>query len=245
MINLKKIKYFYQPIYNVEAKVFDKVELLLRINDKNGQFMNTEKFIAKAEVDGFIKQIDCCTFLQACKMLPKFQFFGVQQISVNLSPVTCKDPNIVLLLKEILIKTNTNPASICLEITEMADGDNIDNMSFTISELSKLGFSIAIDDFGKGYSGLTRMLSFPVNVLKLDKSLVDKIGDQSMASSLVRSIVHFAKFNGLSVTAEGVENNVSMQQLIDLKCNNLQGFYFSRPVSQDFIFERLGKLSQM
>lgn len=230
------MEYFYQPIYHVGVGAVDKAEVLLRVRNGEGGFFDTEQVVTLAEELGLIDAWDKRTFIHTCKVLPEFHRHGIRQLSVNLSPTACSNPELVPEIRRILAETNTDPSSICIEVTEVAKLINETQFVDAVQELYDLGIHIAIDDFGKGYSNLQRIISIPFHTLKLDKSLVWGMGENSLAEPLVGNMVDFAQRNKISVVAEGIETALQQEKLSDMGCQYLQGYYISPPISQEMLF---------
>jgi EAL domain-containing protein (putative c-di-GMP-specific phosphodiesterase class I) len=120
-----------------------------------------------------------------------------------------------------------------LEITETAVMEDEQHVSDILRELSALGVRISLDDFGSGYSSLNYVMNLPVDGLKIDKSFIDGLGEDPVNDSFVRLIVDFAHTLGLKVTAEGVENERQVASLMAMRCDQAQGFYFSKPLPSE------------
>lgn len=232
-------EYFYQPIYEVSTGQITKAEILLRVQDGDGGYLDTESIVAEAETLGFIHQLDKAAFLHACLVQAEFYGHGITELAVNLSPAASHDPHLLSEAKRILFETQANPARLCIELTELSNVADMESFYASVRNLYSLGIKIAIDDFGVGYSGIGRMLNIPFHSIKLDKSLVWSLDGKPLASSLLEEIIHFAQRNQLSVVAEGVETEGQAQILTSLGCQYLQGYLYGRPMDKESFFEHL------
>ncbi|HEY0174233.1 MAG TPA: EAL domain-containing protein, partial [Pyrinomonadaceae bacterium] len=132
---------------------------------------------------------------------------------------------------DVLRRTGLNPRQLKLEITEGAVMDNIDAATEMLRQLRDLGVQLAIDDFGTGYSSLSYLHRFPIDTLKIDRSFVTRMANNTENIEIVRTIVMLAQVLGMDVVAEGVETKEQLKILRDLHCEYGQGYYFSRPAS--------------
>ena len=223
-------EYFYQPIYDVAQGAITKAEVLLRVADSAGGYFDTEKLITQAEKLGCIYDLDKSAFRHACRVQREFREHGITELGVNLSPAACHDPYLIPEAIRLLRETGGDPSGICVEITEIYK--LLDEQVFyaAVQALYKLGLKVAIDDFGTGYSSIKRMLSIPFHTIKLDKSLVWGMDQQPLARSLIGEIIQFARNNGITVVAEGIETAEQACILSGLGCHYLQGYFYSRPV---------------
>jgi EAL domain-containing protein (putative c-di-GMP-specific phosphodiesterase class I) len=139
--------------------------------------------------------------------------------------------NLTEQVRAIIEKTKLNPRSLKLEITESAVMENIDTTTEMLRQLRDLGVQLSIDDFGTGYSSLSYLHRFPIDTLKIDRSFVTRMVDNSENIEIVRTIIMLAQVLGMDVVAEGVETKEQLALLRKLGCENGQGYYFSRPTS--------------
>ena len=221
---------WYQPIYHVGKKRITEVEILLRVSDGDAGFFDTEHYVQQAEQSGDLGQIDWWMFCQACHAFPELNRYGIEKININLSPSTCMEPGLARKVGTALITGGVRPGQICMEVSESAGLPDETSFLQTVRELYDIGISIAIDDFGKGYSGLLRLLRMPFHVIKLDKELVWAMDNQRLAKPRVRNIIDFAGANHFQVTAEGVETIRTARSLAEMGCHYLQGYLISRPL---------------
>jgi EAL domain-containing protein (putative c-di-GMP-specific phosphodiesterase class I) len=197
------------------------------------------EFIPLAEETGLIHPLGIWILRQACRQVRIWQAKGLSttanplSISVNISGTQFSRPDLVDQIKNILQEFRISPDSLNLEITERLLVENNELIIESMGKLRNLGVNLQIDDFGRGYSSFSYLQHIPVNTLKIDSLFTQRIGKNRNNSEIIRSIVGLAKSLGLSVIAEGVETDQQFQQLKQLNCEYVQGFYFSKAVSAD------------
>jgi EAL domain-containing protein (putative c-di-GMP-specific phosphodiesterase class I) len=160
-------------------------------------------------------------------------------VSVNISARQLHE-GLVDEVRRVLAETGLPPASLLLEVTETVLMEKVDDAVALLRELKALGVRIAVDDFGTGYSSLSYLARFPVDVLKVDRSFVERLGKQDDANELVRMIVGLGKALSLRIVAEGVETGAQLEALKGMGCDVAQGFLFMRPVPDWCIDELIG-----
>ena len=151
-------------------------------------------------------------------------------ISVNLSPRQLQSHDLSSSVHHALIATGLHPSQLILEMTESVLIEQTDEILTALHEVRQLGVRLAIDDFGTGYSSLAYLRSFPVDVLKIDRSFVERLTSESPEASLAGSIVRIGQGLRLTTVAEGIEDDAELQALRHLGCDLGQGFHFSRPL---------------
>jgi EAL domain-containing protein (putative c-di-GMP-specific phosphodiesterase class I) len=159
--------------------------------------------------------------------------YGVENplfISVNLSGKQFAQPDLIEQVKNVIHETRLSPRGLKLEITESVVMENFETATEMLQQLRDLGVQLSIDDFGTGYSSLSYLHRFPIDTLKIDRSFVIKMIDNNENLEIVRTIVMLAQNLGMDVIAEGVETKEQLALLRKLKCENGQGYYFSRPL---------------
>lgn len=228
----KEIIIYYQPKVNVQTKEITGMEALIRWNHPQRGMISPAQFIPLAEETGIINQIGEWVLIEACKQTKKWQDMGFpkMRISVNLSIRQFYGNNIVRLVSKALDISGLEPKYLELEITE---GFLIKNTKYIISilqEVRDMGVYISIDDFGIGYSSFCRLKELPVQILKIDKSLITDILKEKMNGSIVKAIIELAHSMGLKVVAEGVETIEEFHALALLECDEIQGYLFSEPL---------------
>ncbi|MCI5857936.1 MAG: GGDEF domain-containing protein [Agathobacter sp.] len=222
---------WYQPKISPDTQKIVGAEALVRWRRADGSLVSPNKFIPLFETNGMIRILDEYVFREVCKEQKELLDKGCSlfPISVNLSRASLYSMNLVERYKEITQQIGVVPEMVPIEITESATAD--DGPIQTLAEdFHKAGFPLHMDDFGTGYSSLSSLNSLHFDTLKLDKSLIDYIGNFG-GDQLIKHTIALAKDLGMHVTAEGVEDEKQVAFLQQLKCDSIQGFYYSRPLS--------------
>jgi len=221
---------WYQPKYSPEDGKLVAAEALVRWRKPDGSLIPPGKFIPLFERNGMIAQLDEYTLDSVCAQQRAWLDAGldVVPVSVNVSRVSLYYPNIVARYMVIVKRHGVSTDNIELEITEGAMESNAD-IENVIKQFRACGFKILMDDFGSGYSSLSILAKKYFDNIKIDKSLVDCINTPE-GDALLKSIVHLAHELHMTVTAEGVEEVSQVNFLIILACDNIQGYYYSRPL---------------
>ncbi len=223
---------WYQPKYGADAQSMDGAEALVRWRKKDGTVVSPGDFIPLFEKNGMISILDEYVFEEVCKQQKRWQDEGMRivPVSVNISRASLYYLDIVERYMNILNKYQLDIQYIQLEITESAMEDN-DQMKSLIQCFRVAGFKLLLDDFGNGYSSLATLNMAQFDELKLDKGLIDHIGDDR-GEKLLYFIIALARSLGLYITAEGVETKEQFRFLQRMKCNTIQGYYFSKPLPE-------------
>jgi diguanylate cyclase len=223
---------WYQPQTNLFTGEVSGMEALLRWESPELGMVPPMEFISVAEECGLIIPIGEWVLRAACKQAKAWRDEGHSQmrIAVNISVLQFVNLNFPSLVKAILEETGLEPDALELEITEsllMKDGGNAID---TLNALKNLGVSLAIDDFGTGYSSLSRLKEFPIDRLKIDKSFIQAITSTKNEKAIASAVIAMADSMNLRVTAEGVETACQLSYLKENHCEEIQGFYISRPL---------------
>lgn len=231
----------YQPIYSVKEKKFCSAEALVRLKDtQTVGFVSPDVFIPLAERTGMISKIGGIVFEKVCQCIRehKLSEHGVHYIEVNLSAVQCVDPSLTRQLNAVLEQYNIPPEFINLEITETAAVESGTALHMNMHLLKEMGCSFSMDDFGTGYSNLSKMAEVHYDLIKLDKSLVTPClkPDGEKAFVILKSVVQMISQLNIKIVAEGVETREELEMLEKLGVDYIQGYYFSKPLSEaDYI----------
>lgn len=222
---------FYQAKVNAETGRVSGAEALVRWIRPDGTIVPPNRFIPVLENNGNIAELDRYIFKEVCLRQKAWLDEGkpIVPVSVNLSRVQLADRELVNNYHGILEETGLPAEYVGLEFTESAMFDNEEVLRNTVDRLHDIGVKVLIDDFGVGYSSMMSLKVIPVDILKVDKSFIDSIGDER-GNKIVISIIEFALSLGMSVTAEGVETDNQYHFLRQHRCNDIQGYYFSKPV---------------
>jgi EAL domain-containing protein (putative c-di-GMP-specific phosphodiesterase class I) len=230
-------KPYLQPIVSLTDKKIIGFETLIRWHHKTRGIIMPDDFIPIAERMNLIQAIDRKMLEMACDIIPKMHeaVSGDDKpfISVNLSGVNFEDDSMVMGIGEVLKNANVDPKHIKLEITESAFIGNADNAAVILEGLKKLGVSIALDDFGVGYSSLGYLHRFAIDGIKIDKSFTHRARDNKKGMDIVAAIIGLAKTFDLGVIAEGIETQDDMDKLTQIGCVEGQGYLFSKPLTVD------------
>ena len=232
------LEVYFQPQVDVISRHVVGAEALLRWKKDGENVLGPERIIALAEETGLIYELGNWILKTACVECKKWVALGHKNIrvAVNLSTRQFRQKNLVEIVTDILNETGLPAKLLELEVTESALMENIEYSIEMMADLSRLGVRWSLDDFGTGYSSLTYLRDFPVHVLKVDQSFVREITINPEDSAIVETIIDLAHRLHLTVIAEGVENEEQLKVLSRMNCEQIQGYYFSRPMSPvDFI----------
>lgn len=225
----------YQPLADLTTGRTTGVEALIRWNHPTRGLIAPGAFIPLAEETGVILPIGWWVMTEACRQARRWQDGNAHgprlSISVNLSPRMFQQPDLVVEVARILAETGLPPASLMLEVTEGVMIEDGDAAIATLRRLRALGVHLAIDDFGTGYSSLTYLHRLPIDVLKIDRSFVARMGKDAESLEIVRLIIGLAQTMKLSVIGEGVETETQRVALRDLGANQGQGYLFAPPMT--------------
>lgn len=222
----------YQPQFDTESGSFQSVEALIRWQHTTKGFIPPLDFIPLAEENGLIIPIGEWVLQTACAEAVHWQKKGLSlRVSVNLSPLQFKNPDLVKNVLDTLNETGLSPNNLILEVTESALMDHSQETLNTLDTLRNHNIEISLDDFGTGYSSMKYLKHLPINNIKVDKIFVDDMLDDKNSLAIIRSIVSLSNNLDFTVTAEGIETSNQASVLKYLGCNTLQGYYFSKPVS--------------
>lgn len=223
----------YQPQFDVRHDRIIGMEALLRWNHPEMGHIPPDKFIPIAEETGLIVPIGEWVLRTACLQAKNWADagHGTIRIAVNMSSCQFKQNNLPFLVRQILTETGLNAASLELELTESILMENDDRAVNMLRELKGIGIHLAIDDFGAGYSSLTYLKHFPIDRLKIDQLFIRDITTSEDDASIAEAIIAMARSLRMEVIAEGVETSEQIAFLKGRKCFQMQGFYFSQPVS--------------
>ena len=223
----------YQPIVSLETGRLRGFEALVRWRHPVRGTISPVKFIPVAEETGLISIIGQKVLRESCRQLREWQqqYPEAQSlsVSVNLSSKQFTQNDLMSQIREILRETGLKPECLHLEITESAVMENTENAIAMLKELRSLGVKLSIDDFGTGYSSLSYLHRFPFDTLKVDRSFVGRMEEQSDNAEIVRTILVLAHNLGMDVVAEGVETEEQLAILRGMNCQCGQGYLFSKP----------------
>ena len=224
----------FQPKVKISTGEVIGMEALLRWTHPEYDFIPPDEFIPMAEQSGIIKPLTTWVTNEAIKQAAALIRSGRSiLVAVNLSPTCLQDEDIVREVAELLRTHNMPPANLVLEITESAVMHDPEYALGILKQLSKLGVKLSIDDFGTGYSSLAYLKRLPVNELKIDRTFVKDMVHDEDDQVIVRTTVDLSHNLGLSVVAEGAEDQETVDALYKLGCDEVQGYFFARPMPID------------
>lgn len=224
---------FYQPQISLSSGEIVGAEALIRWNHPERGMISPDQFIPHAESSGQIEKVGEWVLREACSKIVLWQKQGypIRRIAVNISSKQLK-PDLVTKVKEVIAVTGCPPSALELEITESSLMENHTLVRKQLSQLQELGISIAIDDFGTGYSSLNYLKQLPINKLKIDRSFVRDIHEDADDRAITSAVIALGHTLNLRVIAEGVENESQLAFLINEKCAQVQGFFYSKPLPE-------------
>jgi EAL domain-containing protein (putative c-di-GMP-specific phosphodiesterase class I) len=225
----------YQARVDLKSGAITGAEALLRWwNPKLGT-VSPAQFIPLAEVTGLIAPIGNWILRTACEQNVAWQRRGLRPlvIAVNLSPRQFKDADLLGVIADVLERTGMAPELLELEITESMIMHDVDRAVERARAIKTLGVRLAIDDFGTGYSSLSQLKRLPIDTLKIDRSFVRDVAAGAEDRAIAETIISLGKTLGVTVVAEGVETKTQLEFLREHACDEMQGFYFSKPCHPD------------
>ncbi|TNF07470.1 MAG: EAL domain-containing protein [Gammaproteobacteria bacterium] len=229
----------------VESKEFKLagVELLLRWQSHSLGNVSPAEFVPIAESCGLMKEIDAWVISEGCEMLSDWRQRGLPPVrcSINISAGELRNRSLPAFIDACLKSHGLSPSDLELEITETKLVDHDDRSMHVLEALNSMGLSLALDDFGRGFTSLNQLVAFPVHKLKIDKIFIAEIDDQQRLFKIADVILMLSRSYNLKATAEGVENIHQARYLSQSGCQYLQGYYFSRPISRQSFEALLSK----
>jgi PAS domain S-box-containing protein len=224
----------YQPKLSLTDMRVMGLEALIRWHHPRKGLILPNEFIPIAEDSGDIYRIGEWVLLEACEQAQHWHEQGYDfTIAVNISPRQFMDKNLVSTVRNVLRKTKLDPQYLSLELTETTVMENTQHTLNALVELKALGIKIHLDDFGTGHSSLRYLSQFPVDCVKIDRSFIENIPKKCEDTTIVRAIISLAHSLDFSVVAEGVENQQQLDFLREYYCDQIQGFYFSKPLNTE------------
>lgn len=228
---------YYQPKIDIKTESLMGMEALVRLVHPEQGTINPSEFIPIAEDTGLVIAIGEKVLDKACYATQQWRKNGLfnGRVAVNLAAKQFSQSDLLQRIDHILECTQLPLANLELEITEGTVIEDPEQAIATMQKLVDKGIHLALDDFGTGYSSLSYLKRFPIHTLKIDKAFIDDLSSEKNERHMVASIISIAHNMGVSVVAEGVEEQSQLQALRQLNCETIQGYYYSRPLSeQDF-----------
>src|SRR5471032_198324 len=237
---------YYQPIYDLKTGQVTKLEALIRWQHPTHGLLTPDRFIAIAEANGLIAELDNWVLRKACEDLGELSRHGCEElkIAVNCSPINLAREELADEIEHVLRVTGVEPQRLELEVTENALMGNIANTLVLLRQIRALGVSLSIDDFGTGYSSLAYLKRLPLNTLKIDRSFIQDIPKATQDMEIVQAIIVMAHTLHLQVVTEGVETFEQYEFLERHGCDFVQGYLLSRPVPLEELRPVLDEINQ-
>jgi EAL domain-containing protein (putative c-di-GMP-specific phosphodiesterase class I) len=226
---------FYQPLVDFRSGEMNGSEALLRWRRNGGRPISAERLIPLAEETGLIVPIGEWVLRTACKQTKQWIKKGLPpiRVGVNLSGRQLGQDNIVDTVTRSLELADLDPDLLNLELTESTVMEDADKAVFKLEAFRKQGIRISVDDFGTGYSSLSYLSRLPIDKVKIDKSFISAFSHGSQEEAIVKAIIAVAHSLGFRVTGEGVETRDQLSFLVNNRCDEGQGYLFSKPVPPD------------
>ncbi|MEY2978194.1 MAG: hypothetical protein RLZZ435_2333 [Cyanobacteriota bacterium] len=247
-INHQELQLYYQPIVNLKTLKLEGSEVLLRWQHPTRGLISAGEFITIAEDTGQIDAIGEWVFQEACKTFQGLCLRGrpihgqpTQEqssqhcpplyFSINVSGRQLRNPSLLSLIDRVLATTQLAPKHLKIELTESSLIENTEVARKILEEIKKRGIPISLDDFGTGFSSLSYLHQFPIDVIKIDRTFVRTLHQEPKARSITYSIITLARALGFGTVAEGIETAEQLSQLQELGCQSGQGYLFSTPLA--------------
>lgn len=227
-------KVYYQPKHDAETGKLIGAEALIRWIHPVYGFMSPADFIPLFEKNGFVAENDRFVWTKTCENIRKWEDKGIKTvpISVNASKITLSKDKLFEYMQVPVAKYNISPKQLHIEITETLMTDDVDNLIDKLSRLREMGYQIELDDFGSGYSSINVLSMLPLDVVKLDMSFMQQFGDRKR-TKVLDACINLAKELGYKTVSEGVEEHEQYNLLKDIGVDIIQGFLYSRPLTED------------
>jgi len=244
-VKSKEFQLHYQPIVSLESGRTVGHEALLRWYTSDRGILPAHEFIHLLDTTSLLASIDQWVFKEACRQTMRWQeafpTMPPLHISVNFSSKNFINPKIVQFIGATLEETKLPPASLWIEITESVGLDISDVALDILNQLQSMGIHICIDDFGTGYSALNYLIDLPIDILKIDDSIISRIDTVDESQKITNAVVLLAKQLEIDIVAEGIENKSQFSLVTTMDCDYAQGYFFGKPVPADEARELLDK----
>jgi EAL domain-containing protein (putative c-di-GMP-specific phosphodiesterase class I) len=235
----------YQPIYDVRSGSFRSAEALARIFDPEYGMISPAIFIPAAETEGFIIPIGDAVLDQVFRFLSEHDpdSLGLSRVEINLSVAQCMERSLPEKMRALQQKYGIDPSRVVLEITETTFENISEVVLENVTELIRMGYSFALDDYGIGYSSIQRVIHLPLKLIKIDKSMLDEVYSAD-GRKILEYTVRMMQSIGKQLVVEGAETCDEVEILKSMNCDYIQGFYYSRPLPAGEFIHFLEKQNQ-
>jgi Amt family ammonium transporter len=231
----------YQPIVDLKSRRVYGFEVLSRWIHPTLGFVSPAEFVPMAEEMGLVGEMDERVLRSACEELRSWGAPADTHLSANVSGRQADDLQLVDRVRHTLELTGFDPGSLRLEVTETAVVKNPERCRQVLDGLHGAGVSVAMDDFGTGYASFRQLVEMPLDILKVDRAFVERIGVDPRGTQIVRAMISMAHQLGMGVVAEGVETKEQLDVLLDMNCDYAQGYYFAKPLAPEVAKEWVAK----
>lgn len=234
---------YLQPKYSIAKNEIIGAEALVRWKHPERGMIYPDQFIPVIEENGFIRKVDYYIWEEACRFIRRCRDEGLGDcpISVNVSRAHLRDNECIMMLDDMITRTGIPRKLLELEITETVDDQQVSSKAF---QLKEEGFTLLMDDFGSGYSSLNILLETPFDVIKLDKKFMENMMVSVKGRMILEQVVSMANRLGLGLLAEGVETKEQVELLQNIGCDQVQGYYYAKPMAAEDFFTLLKKQNQ-
>ena len=231
---------YLQPKYSIAKNEIIGAEALVRWRHPERGMIFPDQFIPIIEENGFIRKVDYYIWEKACRFIKKCETAGIKPcpISVNVSRVHLRDNECIQVLSDMIARNESPKNLLELEITESVDNQQVSMKAF---QLKDAGFTLLMDDFGSGYSSLNILLETPFDVIKLDKKFMENMMVSGKGRLILEQVVSMANKLDLGLLAEGVETKEQVDLLQNIGCDQVQGYYYAKPMPEDEFYALLEK----
>ena len=239
-VSREQLELHFQPVVDLAKGQLVGAEALLRWRHPEAGMIAPDRFIPILEDSSLMDEIGRWTLNAACREARGWERRGMKglKVAVNLSARQLRDAGLKQAIRRTLDRHRLRPQALELELTETAATEDAERTFFLFSELRALGISLAIDDFGSGYSSLSYLKNLPFDKLKIDREFVVNVHERSDSQAICRSLIELTRGLGINILAEGVESPEEIELLRRFGCDIFQGFYFSRPLAGDEFVRR-------
>lgn len=238
-IKNNELRLVYQPRMELKGNQISSYEALIRWDHPTKGLIRPNEFIPLAEETGLIVPMGEWVLNEACKQNKKWQKSGFKPmaVAVNFSARQFLQHDLLETVFNVLRETKLDPSFLEIEITENSIMQDTESNIEMLKNLKQKGIKISLDDFGTGYSSLSYLKRFPIDILKIDRSFVKEIETNKEDAAIVKSIIDLAHSLSFNVIAEGVENKKQLDLLKGFNCDQVQGYYISKPSSL-YVYEQ-------
>ncbi len=232
---------YYQPVYSIKNQDFVTLEALSRLRHPTLGMIPPDVFIGIAEKQGLISKVGVLQLRKVCRFIKEHEYImqKIRNVKFNLSPSELMKPGYSHVLIGIIQEYDLDPGYFQFEITETVATEYSESFCTSIDDFAEVGIHMCLDDFGSGYANLNAVLRIPFSAVKMDRSLLTGISSDPQAAAFYRSIVMIMQHMGYKVIAEGAETEAEVKLLEKWGVDMIQGYYFSRPLSERNLLEKI------